>query len=73
MSFAAKGLFIGTSSWKYEGWRGQLYTPCCYEYRGKVAVSPFERECLKTKRKVRELNDDALFEPATACSMDFGP
>jgi hypothetical protein len=24
---SAKGIFIGTSSWKYEGWFGQLYTP----------------------------------------------
>src|SRR6185503_19113546 len=23
---APKGVFIGTSSWKYEGWFGQLYT-----------------------------------------------
>ena len=43
---AAKGLFIGTSSWKYEGWLGQLYTPGRYEYRGKVAVKRFERDCL---------------------------
>ena len=26
-ALAAKGVFIGTSSWKYEGWFGQLYTP----------------------------------------------
>jgi hypothetical protein len=24
---ATKGVWIGTSSWKYEGWFGQLYTP----------------------------------------------
>jgi uncharacterized protein YecE (DUF72 family) len=24
---AAQGVFIGTSSWKYEGWLNQLYTP----------------------------------------------
>jgi len=28
---AARGVFIGTSSWKYEGWIGQLYTPSRYE------------------------------------------
>jgi uncharacterized protein YecE (DUF72 family) len=44
---AARGVFIGTSSWKYEGWMGQLYTPSHYEYRGKMAKSRFERECLK--------------------------
>jgi uncharacterized protein YecE (DUF72 family) len=43
---AAKGVFIGTSSWKYEGWLGQLYTPARYEYRGKVATTRFERDCL---------------------------
>jgi hypothetical protein len=43
---AAKGVFVGTSSWKYEGWFGQLYTPARYEYRGKVAQTRFERDCL---------------------------
>lgn len=43
---AAKGVFVGTSSWKYEGWLNQLYTPGRYEYRGKVAVTRFERSCL---------------------------
>jgi uncharacterized protein YecE (DUF72 family) len=43
---AAQGIFIGTSSWKYEGWFGQLYTPTRYEYRGKIAKSRFERDCL---------------------------
>jgi len=27
---AAQGVFIGTSSWKYEGWRGQLYDDARY-------------------------------------------
>ena len=43
---AARGVFIGTSSWKYEGWLGQLYTPERYEYRGKVAKTRLQRECL---------------------------
>ncbi|MFZ0826718.1 MAG: DUF72 domain-containing protein [Verrucomicrobiia bacterium] len=43
---ASQGVFIGTSSWKYEGWFGQLYTPARYEYRGKVAKTRFERGCL---------------------------
>jgi len=43
---AAKGVFIGTSSWKYRGWLGQLYTPERYTYRGKVATTQFERDCL---------------------------
>ncbi len=48
---AAEGVFIGTSSWKYEGWFGQLYTPARYEYRGKVAKTRFERDCLKAACK----------------------
>jgi uncharacterized protein YecE (DUF72 family) len=43
---AAHGVFIGTSSWKYEAWLNQLYTPDRYEYRGKVATKRFERDCL---------------------------
>jgi uncharacterized protein YecE (DUF72 family) len=43
---AAKGVFIGTSSWKYQGWLGQLYTPSRYDYRGKVATTRFEKGCL---------------------------
>jgi uncharacterized protein YecE (DUF72 family) len=43
---AAQGVFVGTSSWKYPGWRGMLYDPARYEYRGKFAESRFERGCL---------------------------
>jgi hypothetical protein len=49
---AAKGVFIGTSSWKYEGWFGQLYTPGQYEYRGKVAKTRFQRGCLNEYAEV---------------------
>jgi uncharacterized protein YecE (DUF72 family) len=49
---AAKGVFIGTSSWKYEGWLNQLYTPTRYEYRGKVAKTRFERDCLSEYAEV---------------------
>jgi uncharacterized protein YecE (DUF72 family) len=43
---------VGTSSWKYEGWFDQLYTPARYEYRGKVAKTRFERECLSEYAEV---------------------
>ena len=43
---AAQGVFVGTSSWKYEGWVGQLYTPSRYEFRGKIAATRFKRDCL---------------------------
>jgi uncharacterized protein YecE (DUF72 family) len=49
---AAHGIFIGTSSWKYEGWLGQLYTPQRYDYRGKVARTRFERQCLREYAEV---------------------
>ena len=45
-ALAAQGVFIGTSSWKYQGWMNQLYSPARYEYRGKVAKTRFERGCL---------------------------
>jgi uncharacterized protein YecE (DUF72 family) len=46
IQLAAHGVYIGTSSWKYEGWLGQLYDPAHYEYRGKYARARFERGCL---------------------------
>jgi uncharacterized protein YecE (DUF72 family) len=49
---AVRGVFIGTSSWKYEGWFGQLYTPTRYEYRGKVAKTRFQRDCLSEYAEV---------------------
>ena len=49
---AAQGVFVGTSSWKCEGWMGQLYTPDRYEYRGKVAKTRFERGCLEEHAQV---------------------
>jgi Protein of unknown function DUF72 len=49
---AAEGVFVGTSSWKYEGWFGQLYTPERYVYRGKIAKTRFERDCLNEYAEV---------------------
>jgi uncharacterized protein YecE (DUF72 family) len=43
---AAHGVYLGTSSWKYEGWIGQLYTAERYAYRGKLAKSRFQKGCL---------------------------
>jgi uncharacterized protein YecE (DUF72 family) len=43
---ASKGVFIGTSSWKYPGWRGMVYDESRYLYRGKFAKSRFEANCL---------------------------
>lgn len=46
-ALAAGNILIGTSSWKYEGWFWQIYTPERYEYRGKVAKTRFEVGCLE--------------------------
>lgn len=43
---ADRNIYIGTSSWKYEGWLNQLYDPARYQYRGKLAKTRFEAGCL---------------------------
>jgi uncharacterized protein YecE (DUF72 family) len=45
-ALAEKGVFIGTSSWKYPGWRGMLYDEARYVTRGRFSEARFERECL---------------------------
>ena len=49
---AAQGVYIGTSSWKYAGWRGMLYDEARYIWRGKVAESRFEKNCLSEYAEV---------------------
>ena len=46
-SLAEKGIWIGTSSWKYEGWLDQIYTRELYSTRGRFSQKRFESECLK--------------------------
>jgi uncharacterized protein YecE (DUF72 family) len=59
---ATQGVFVGTSSWKYDGWFGQLYTPSRYEYRGKVAKTRFERDCLREYAEVfKTVSVDAAY------------
>lgn len=43
---SSKGLYLGTNSWKYEGWLNQIYTPERYYFRGKFSRRKFETECL---------------------------
>ena len=40
-------LYIGTSSWKYEGWLGQIYDKQRYLTRGKLSRKRFEAGCLE--------------------------
>jgi uncharacterized protein YecE (DUF72 family) len=49
---AARGVYIGTSSWKYPGWRGQLYTDDRYIFRGNYSQSRFDRLCLSEYAEV---------------------
>ena len=46
-AFATEGVYIGGSSWKYEGWLGQIYTRERYLSRGRFSRQRFEAECLR--------------------------
>jgi uncharacterized protein YecE (DUF72 family) len=46
-ALAAERIFIGGSSWKYEGWLGQIYTRERYLTRGRFSRKLFEAECLR--------------------------
>ena len=43
---AAAGVLFGTSSWKYEGWLGQIYRRQRYEVRGRFSARRFQETCL---------------------------
>jgi uncharacterized protein YecE (DUF72 family) len=43
---ASEQIFIGTSSWKYEGWFGQIYTRDRYSSHGRFSQRRFQDECL---------------------------
>ena len=45
-ALADQRIFIGTSSWKYDGWIDQIYTRERYLSRGKFSQKHFEAECL---------------------------
>lgn len=44
---ADRGIYLGTSSWKYPGWCGQVYDRSRYQTRGKFSKKKFEQECLR--------------------------
>ena len=44
---AAQRIFLGGSSWKYEGWLGQVYTPERYYTRGRFSQKRFEERCIE--------------------------
>jgi uncharacterized protein YecE (DUF72 family) len=43
---ARDGVLIGGSSWKYEGWLGQIYQREKYLVRGRFSQRKFEQDCL---------------------------
>jgi uncharacterized protein YecE (DUF72 family) len=49
---AAQNIFIGGSSWKYEGWLGQIYRRERYLSRGRFSKKLFEADCLREYSEV---------------------
>jgi uncharacterized protein YecE (DUF72 family) len=45
-ALADRGIYFGTSSWKYDGWLGTIYTEARYVTRGKFSNAKFEENCL---------------------------
>ena len=45
-ALADRGAYFGTSSWKYEGWLGSIYTENRYLTRNKFSKVKFEQACL---------------------------
>ena len=45
-TLAEQNIWIGTSSWKYEGWCGQIYSRDRYATRGRFSQKRFEAECI---------------------------
>lgn len=59
---SSRGVFLGTSSWKYPGWCGTLYDRARYEWRGKFAESRFNRNCLAEYAEVfKTVSVDAAY------------
>ena len=46
-ALASEHIYIGGSSWKYEGWLGQIYRRERYLSRGKFSRKLFEADCLR--------------------------
>ncbi len=45
-TLANENVWIGTGSWKYEGWIGQIYTRDRYLTRARFSTKRFEQTCL---------------------------
>jgi uncharacterized protein YecE (DUF72 family) len=49
---AERNVFLGTSSWKYPAWLGQIYQPARYRPRGRFSAPRFNDECLSEYARV---------------------
>ncbi|MCP4590930.1 MAG: DUF72 domain-containing protein [bacterium] len=69
---AARGIRLGTSSWKYPGWVGQVYDPAGYQTRKRFSKPRFERECLAEYATVfpTVCGDFAFYRFPTAATWD---
>ena len=45
-ALAGRGIYFGTSSWKYEGWLGSIYSPGRYQTRNRYSKTKFDETCL---------------------------
>jgi uncharacterized protein YecE (DUF72 family) len=45
-ALAREGVYFGTSSWKYEGWLGLVYSEGRHRTRGKHSKKKFDETCL---------------------------
>lgn len=45
-AWADRGVYFGTSSWKYPGWLGSIYSQDRYLTRNKFSKAKFEEKCL---------------------------
>jgi len=52
VKLASDQIYIGTSSWKYEGWLGQIYDRSNYLSRGRFSKKAFEAECLREYARI---------------------
>lgn len=50
--WAQRGVFLGTSSWKYPGWQGRLYNAERYATHGKYSERKFNDGCLAEYARV---------------------
>ncbi len=51
-ALAERNIFLGGSSWKYEGWLGQIYSRSRYQSRGRFSKKRFEETCLEEYAEV---------------------